>query len=171
MKISSMISFEEMIPDSHGPGRPPPGKHSLSSRETARRLIDTRRPEQKQPDSRARAVAVACDALNRELSRWVGPEGCHAVFLRAIAQARTESPGLDKIQLRQGADPYVDGVEESIRSYGDAATADALQSVLVNVIELLGRLVGDSMATKLIELSIAPPPHGDAKSNDRREAS
>jgi hypothetical protein len=146
-----------------------PGKHSLSSRQTARRLIDSRQAEQKEPDGRARAVAVACNALNRELSRWVGPDGCHAVFMRAIAQARTESTGLDKIQLRPGAAPYVEGVEESIRSYGDPATADALESVLINVIELLGRLVGDSMATKLIERSIAPP-HGDATLNDRREA-
>jgi hypothetical protein len=74
------------------------------------------------------------------------------------------------IQLRPGADPYVEGVEESIRSHGDAATADALEAVIVHVIELLGRLVGDSMAAKLIERSIAAPPHGDATSNDRREA-
>jgi hypothetical protein len=146
------------------------GKHSLSTRETARRLIDSRRAEQSEPNGRARTVAIVCDALNRELSRWVGPDGCHAVFTRAIAQARTESAALDKIQLRPGADPYVDGVEESIRSHGDAATADALESLLVNVIELLGRLVGDSMATKLIERSIAPASHGDATSNDRREA-
>src|SRR5256714_4649467 len=146
-----------------------PGKYSLSSRQTARRLIDSRQPEQRELDARARAVAVACSALNRELSRWVGADGCHAVFMRAITQARPESAALDKIQLRPGTDPYVDGVEESIRSYGDLAAADALQSVLVNVIELLGRLVGDSMATKLIERSIAPPPHSDAKFNDRRE--
>lgn len=145
------------------------GKHSLSTRETARHLIDSRRAEQSEPNGRARTVAFACDALNRELSRWVGPDGCHALFKRSITQAKTESGALDKIQLRPGTDPYVEGVEESIRSHGDAAAAAALESVLVNVIELLGRLVGDSMATKLIERSIAPP-HSDATSNDRREA-
>jgi len=147
-----------------------PGKQGLSSRQTARRLIDSRQPEQKEPDGRARAVAGACNALNRELSRWVGRDGSHALFMRAVAQARTESAALDRIYLRPGADPYVEGVEESIRAYGDAETADSLESVLVKVIELLERLVGDSMATKLIERSIAPSPHSDAMSNDRREA-
>jgi hypothetical protein len=147
------------------------GKHSLSSRQTARRLIDSRQAEQKEPDGRARAVAVACDALNRELSRWVGPDGSHALFMRGVAQARTESAALDRVYFRPGADPYVEGVEESIRAYGDAETADPLESVLVRVIELLERLVGDSMATKLIERSIASAQHSDAKSNERPEAS
>jgi hypothetical protein len=91
--------------------------------------------------------------------------------MRAIAQTRTESAALDRIYFRPGADPYVEGVEESVRSHGDPATADALESVLVNVIELLGRLVGDSMATKLIERSISSPPPSDAKSHERPEAS
>src|SRR5690242_18225175 len=89
----------------------------------------------------------------------------------AFAQARTESAALDKIYFRPGADPYVEGVEESILAYGDAETADPLESVLVKVIELLERLVGDSMATKLIERSIASAQHSDAKSNERPEAS
>src|SRR5689334_15453707 len=146
------------------------GKHSLSTRETARHLIDSRRAEQSEPNGRARTVAFACDALNRELSRWVGPDGCHALFKRAIAQARAESAALDKIHLRPRAYSYVEGVEESNHAYGDAETADALESVLVKVIELLERLVGDSLATKLIERSIASPPHSDAKSNERPEA-
>jgi len=143
----------------------------LSSRQIARRLIESRRPEQTEPDGPARTVSVACSALNRELSRWVGPDGSHALFMRAVAQTRTESAALDKIYFRQRADSYVEGVEESIRAYGDAETADTLESVLVKVIELLERLVGDSMATKLIERSIASPPHSDAKSNERPEAS
>lgn len=143
----------------------------LSSRQIAQRLIDSRRPEQSESGGRARTIAVACDALNRELSRWVGPDGSHALFMRAVAQARTESAALDKIYFRPRADPYAEGVEESVRSHGDAATADALESVLDKVIELLERLVGDSMATKLIERSIASAQHSDAKSNERPEAS
>ncbi len=148
-----------------------PGKRSLSTRETARRLVDSRRPQHSETGDRARTIAVACDALNRELSRWVGRDGSHALFMRAVAHARTESAALDRIYFRPGADPYVEGVEESIHAYGDAETADPLESVLVKVIELLERLVGDSMATKLIERSIASAQHSDAKSNERPEAS
>lgn len=115
-----------------------------------------------------RATAVACDDLYLELSRWVGLDGCHALFTRALAEARTESAALDQIQLRPGSEPYLDGVAESL-SRGDAATAAALEAMLVHVVELLGRLIGDEMATKLIERSTAAPKRGNATSDDRPE--
>ena len=119
--------------------------------------------------NRARAAAAACDDLYRQLSRWVGLDGCHALFTRALAEARTESAALDQIQLRQRAEPYIDGVAKSITSRGDAATADALEAMLVHLVELLGRLIGDDMATKLIDRSIAAAGRGGTTSDDRRE--
>ena len=145
-----------------------PSKDRLSARQIARRLIKSRQPERKGSDGRARATAVACDDLYLELSRWVGLDGCHALFTRALAEARTESGALDQIQLRPGSEPYLDGVAESM-SRGEAATAEALESMLVHVVELLGRLIGDDMATKLIERSIAAPQRSNATSDDRRE--
>jgi hypothetical protein len=144
-------------------------KDSPSARQAARRLIESRQPEREESDGRAYAVAVACNDLNRGLSRWVGSDGCHALFTRALAQTRTDSTTLDQIQLRPGADPYVDGVAESIASHGDSMVAEALESMLVNLVELLERLIGRGMATKLIERSIAALVNGDATSNDRRE--
>jgi uncharacterized Ntn-hydrolase superfamily protein len=99
----------------------------------------------------------------------VGPDGCHAVFTRALAQARAGSASLDQIRLRPGADPYIEGVEESITSHGDSEVADGLESMLVQIVELLERLVGADMTTKLIERIIAALGSGDATSNDRRE--
>lgn len=145
------------------------GKHSLSARQIARRLIESRQPERDEPDGYARTVALACNDLYRGLTRWVGPDGCHALFTRALAQARAASAVLDQIQLRPGADSHVDGVEECIRSHGDSTVAQALESMLVQLIELLDRLIGGDMATKLIERSIAAPGHADATSTNRRE--
>jgi hypothetical protein len=138
-------------------------------RQIARRLIDSRQSQRKAADSGARAAAAACEDLYRELSRWVGPDGCHALFTRALAQAQTQSPTPDQIKLRPRSEPYIDGVAEAIMSRGDAATATALESVLVHVVELLARLTGDDMATKLIELSIAAPDRSSATSDGRRE--
>lgn len=147
----------------------PSGNDSLSARQIARRLINSGQPQRTGSDRDAHAAATACDALCRGLSRWVGPDGCHALFTRALAEARTESEALDKIQLRPGENPYVGGVEETIEARGDPSTADALESILVHLIELLGRMIGDDMATTLIERSIASPERADAASNDRRE--
>jgi len=146
-----------------------PSKDRLSARQITRRLIKSRQRERKASDGRARTTSVACDDLYLELSRWVGLDGCHALFTRALASARTESAALDQIQLRPGSEPYLDGVAESIISRGDAATAEALEAMLVHVVELLGRLIGDDMATKLIERSIAAPKRDNATSDDRRE--
>lgn len=137
-------------------------------REIARRLIDSRRQDGTAADT-ARAVAAACNHLYRELSRWVGPDGCDALFARALAQARTQYPALGQIQLHARSDPYIDGVAETILAHGDSATAEGLESMLVRLVELLGRLIGDDMATKLIDRSLAAPERGDKTSDGRRE--
>ena len=150
------------------------GKDTLSGdqpavRQIAHRLINSRRSERAGGETAARAAAAACDHLYRALSRWVGPDGCHALFTRALAQARTEYPALGQIHLRARSEPYIEGVAETIMAQGDAATAEALESMLVRVVELLGRLIGDDMAVKLIERSLAASERGDATSDDRWE--
>jgi hypothetical protein len=139
------------------------------ARQIARRLIDSRQSHRKATDSDARAAAAACDDLYGELSRWVGRDGSHALFTRALAQARLDYATLDRIKLRPQLEPYLDGVAESIMSSGDAAVAEALQAMLVHLVELLGRLIGDDMAAKLIERSIAASDRGPETSDDRRE--
>ncbi len=54
-------------------------------------------------------------------------------------------------------------------AHGDAATAEALESMLVHLVELLGRLIGDDMATKLIERSLGVSERDDTMSDSRRE--
>jgi hypothetical protein len=150
------------------------GKDALSrdqapARRIARRLITSRPPQRAGGDSAALIAAAACNQLYRQLSRWVGPDGCHALFTRARAQARTEHLALAEIQLRNRSEPYVDGVAETIMAHGDAATGEALESMLVRLVELLGRLIGDDMATKLIEQGWAASEPGDTTSDDTRE--
>ena len=139
------------------------------ARRIARRLINGRQSEGKAGDSRARATAGACDDLYRDLSRWVGRDGCHALFARALAQAQVEYATLDQIKLRPQSEPYVEGVAETITSHGDAATAEAVESILVHLVELLGRLIGNDMATNLIERSLTAAERGDARPDDRKE--
>jgi hypothetical protein len=135
----------------------------------ARGLIISHRSKRSEGHTAARSVAAACDQLYRELSRWVGPDGCHALFTRALAQARAEYPALGQIQLHARSDPYIDGVAETIMAHGDPATAEGLEAMLVHLIELLGRLIGDDMAMKLIERSLAASESGRGTFDGRRE--
>ncbi len=146
-----------------GPSHAPPARH------IARRLVDSRQPEPRGADTAARAAASACEHLYRELSRWVGPDGCHALFTRALAQAQAEYPALGQIQLRARSEPYIDGVAATIMAHGDAATAEAFESMLVRLVELLGRLIGDDMAMKLIERGLFASERGDAAPGSTRE--
>jgi hypothetical protein len=120
-------------------------------------------------DSTARAAAAACDDLYRDLSRWVGPDGCHALFTRARARAQADHPALDQIHPIPGSELYLHGVAETIMAHGDAATGKALESLLVSLIELLGRLIGDDMATKLIGRGLPASEQRDATSDGIRE--
>ncbi|MDP9203924.1 MAG: hypothetical protein M3P12_00510 [Gemmatimonadota bacterium] len=142
---------------------------SRPAQQIAHRLINSRRSERAGSDTAARAAAATCDHVYRELSRWVGPDGCHALFTRALAEARTEYSALGQIQLHARSEPYIEGVAETIMAQGDPATAEALESMLVGLVELLGRLIGDDMAMKLIERSLAASEGGDATDDGRRE--
>lgn len=138
------------------------GKHlrrfrtlSESAHQVARRLIGASLPQTASGAPSARAAADACGHLYQELSRWVGREGCHALFARALAEARKDHPALAQIRLQARSDPYVDGVAESIMASGDAATEAALESMLAVLVDLLRRLIGNDMAAKLIERSVS----------------
>jgi hypothetical protein len=92
--------------------------------------------------------------LYQELERWVGSDGCHALFARALAEARRSNPALSPIQLHANSDPYVEGVAESITAHGEPAALTALESMLAVLVDLLRRLIGNDIAGKLIERSL-----------------
>ncbi len=76
---------------------------------------------------------------------------------------------MELIRLSAGSEPYVDGVAECLIEHGDGATAEALEVMLVRLVELLERLVGDEMAMKLIERSIAASEGGGKTPEDIEE--
>jgi hypothetical protein len=143
-----------------------PSGNRPAAQEIVRRLISNRRPHTKRGDTAARAAAAACDSLYRELSQWVGPDGCHALFTRALAETRPQYPALEKIRLRARSEPYIEGLADSTMALGDAETAEALESMLERLVELLGRLIGEDMAGKLIDRTFGDSIHG---SGDTRE--
>ncbi len=138
------------------------------ARQLAHRLIEYGRATGASSSDPAHIAAVAFDRLYQDLARWVGFDGCHALFTRALAQARDEHPLLDTIQLHARSSPYLVGVTETVAQYGAATTAEGLEAILVILIELLGRLIGDEMTTNLIERGLAESADEDANGESRR---
>lgn len=145
----------------------PPLRHA-DARDLIRKLIDDR-GTRVGGSADARTIASAGDFLYRELSRWIGHDGCHAVFTRVLADSRGEHPALKHIHCRTRTHPYIEGAAEAVSAHGEPATAVALEAVLIRVVELVGRLIGDDMATILIERSRDAANITDAAPQRRRE--
>jgi hypothetical protein len=141
----------------------------VSARQLAKRLVDRETSTGNAETTRASAAALAGEGVYRALSRWIGSDGCHALFARARAQEQPAHRALESLQLSPRHDPYIIGVDESIGEYGDDGTADAIEAMIVGMIELLGRLIGDDMATSLIERSLSEFAH-DKSGPARRRA-
>jgi hypothetical protein len=103
-----------------------------------------------------------------DLALWVGFDGCHTLFSRALAEARSQYPLLRTIQLHARSAPYLEGVAETIEKHGIRETTEALESMLVMLIELLSRLIGENMATILIERGLAVSEDDEANGKGRR---
>lgn len=114
------------------------------------------------------AAEHAGEELYQALSRWIGTEGCHALFARSCAEARGAHPSLDALHFKARATPYIEGVQESVDEYGETATAEALESMIVGLIELLGRIIGVDMAANLIERGLGDSSRGYAYPEKRR---
>jgi hypothetical protein len=139
-----------------------------TAQQLARRLVDRERIAGDANMTRSSTAARAGEELYQALSRWIGSDGCHALFGRACAQAQLDHPALSAVHLRARATPYFEGVAESVGQYGETATADAIESMLAAMIELLGRLIGVDMATSLIERSLGESARDDAGPEKRR---
>jgi hypothetical protein len=114
---------------------------------------------------------VSSELLFVELALWVGGKGCFALFTRCLAEARAHAPILGEISVRVRPEPGLDGIAESVQKHGPHATAEALQSLLVTVIEVLGRLTGDDMVIRLIEQSVANTSSDGGAPSERRQVS
>lgn len=121
------------------------------ARQLATRLIDRERASGDPPGATAIAVHAACERVYRNLTRWVGADGARGLFVRALAEVQPKHPILSGITVDMPAAGAMEGIPESIRTHGDTPVAAALDSLLVALLALLARLIGDDMVVKLVE--------------------
>jgi hypothetical protein len=71
--------------------------------------------------------------------------------------------------VRSEPEPGLEGVPELIRTHGAAATAGALESLLLTLLGLLGRLIGDDMVMRLVEPRMRDYRRVDGKTDGHGE--
>lgn len=144
--------------------------HSQPARDLARRLLGREADAAGAPDALAASAARACERLLGNLSRWVGIDGADALFARALMHAQARHPALRAVRFEPRAELCLEGIAESARTHGAAATAEGVAGILTALIELLGRLVGDDLATQLVEQSAPDGSTHDLPSTGREDA-
>lgn len=109
------------------------------------------------------ALERTCLRVSNNLRDSIGNDGCNALLVRALARTEANHPALTDIRsLNEGA-IHLDGVLTSVEAHGLAAVTAGIEALLAAVVEILGRLIGEDMATRLID-------HDAAWSDVRRRA-
>jgi hypothetical protein len=106
-------------------------------------------------------VAAAAERLSTQLSsglgRWIGADGYRVLLARALALARVEHPALGGLSCLGGDDP---ATAAAVQAYSAGEVAAGLVALVAALIELLGRIIGEDMASRLVEQTGIPSPRG-----------
>jgi hypothetical protein len=130
---------------------------STPATDTARRLWARAVGDSAAPEEVAAAAEGMCTQLRTGLGRWIGADGYRALLDRALAVARAEHPPLGDLPCLGGDVPATTAV---VRAHGAGAVAASLVALVAALIELLGRIIGDEMALRLVEQIGMPSRHG-----------
>ncbi len=100
------------------------------------------------PEEMAAAAERGCARLRAVLTRWIGSEGYRALVDRALEQARAEHPVLAGLQCQAGD---LQGVAAAVGVHSAAEVREGILALVALLIDLLSRLIGEEMATRLME--------------------
>lgn len=98
---------------------------------------------------------ATCERVHRELSRALGSHGSEALFARALSQSQLAHPSLCGVRLGRQAKPDSEGLGAMVSVHGEASVIAALDALLETWLTLLGRLIGDDMAARLVNHTAA----------------
>lgn len=107
--------------------------------------------------------------LYRSLSQWVGTAGCQALFTRAIMLSAQQHPVLRGVRYQPSAEPHFDRFADNGGVHGGDAIAEAVTSVLASIITMLNGLIGEDIATNLLEEALPSEPAGATPSESAIE--
>ena len=136
---------------------------SRTAEELARRLLARDAPAQDAPDAVAAATERVCGRVSANLSRWFGIDGTNALFARALVQAQADHPALANVRYSHQSAVCLERLAESARIHGANAAADGVAAIFTSLIELLGRLIGQDIAMRLVEQSVPADAPDDAR--------
>jgi hypothetical protein len=109
------------------------------------------------PEQLAAAADRMCAQLRAGLGRWIGTDGYQALLDRALVVARQEHPALGNFSCLGGDEQ---STAAAVGAHGAADVVAGMVALVTAVIELLGRIIGDEMAVRLVEQLAVPSQRG-----------
>lgn len=109
----------------------------------------------------AEAVEYVRTVLRSRLGRWIGADGYRALLARARNQIREEHPALDGLAGLGEVEPVSTA---AVAAQGAEAVAAGMVALLSTMTGLLGRIIGEEMAVRLVEQVDIPSPRGAVSS-------
>jgi hypothetical protein len=100
------------------------------------------------PEGIAAAAERTCIQLRAGLGRWIGAMGYRALLDRALLLARAEHPALGSLSCYGGDEEMITA---AVRAHGAAELAAGMVALVAGLVELLGRIIGEEMAMRLVE--------------------
>jgi hypothetical protein len=124
----------------------------VTSTDVARRILarDAPAPREKDLEAAGQALQRSCTRMTAALWRTMGPAGSSALLARAFARTEGAHPILKALHRGNGDATRLEGIAESVKAHGIAEVTAAIEAFLATVIDILARLIGEDMATRLI---------------------
>lgn len=123
-------------------------RHSAVASDLAQRLWDQHAREATSAADAAEAAHRCFARLAETLIRWIGVTGYHALLRRAIALDGPDQAVVADLALRNGDERA--GLE-AVSALGAEQIAVAVTGLLATITSLLGRMVGEAVAVRLLE--------------------
>lgn len=132
----------------------------MSVREGERRMTEAhnRDPvEQESPGSPATSLEYRCRQITASLRETLGPDGSAALIGRALAACEPQHPVVKLLRGGDGREIGLDGVSTAVGQHGLQETEAAVDAMIASLAGILGRLIGDDMAMRLLDLDAGEP--------------
>ncbi|MBA3889098.1 MAG: hypothetical protein H0X64_01060 [Gemmatimonadaceae bacterium] len=124
----------------------------------ARRLVARAGVGRTGAQDAARAGEQLLGHLCHNLTRWVGSDGCHALLTRALAGTRPQHRLLEQVRHHAKSADCLTGFAAAAETHPPGDIDDAVVALVAAIAELLGRLVGEEIATQLVDQDAAGVP-------------
>jgi hypothetical protein len=112
------------------------------------------------PEVARAALGRACSAVSRNLRDAMGDDGCAALLGRALALAEARHGVLASVRHVNGRGISLDGLSAAIEAHGVVTVAAAIEAMLAALLDVLGRLIGEDMAVRLMDPEALPRAGG-----------